>query len=102
MIRDRVTYGGQTLFTVYHQGFDDEIKGRCLKRIEKIGVYNLIFTETLVSDDEVDNISDWIMKEEGLLARDSAKNPYSSSCAYMVHYEYVNKPSKLFSISENK
>lgn len=103
MVCDKVTYGGQTLLTVYHQGFDHEIKKRRLKRTEKIGSYNLVFTETLASDNEIDNISGWIMKEEGLLVPNSTKNPYSSaSCAYIVHYKYIDKPNKLFNLSENK
>jgi len=62
MICDKITYGGQVLLTVYHQGFDDEIKERSLKIVEKVGSYNLIFTETLVSDDEIVNIADWSIK----------------------------------------
>ncbi len=103
MVCNKVTYGGQVLLTVYHNGFDNEINDRRLKIVQKVGLYNLVFTETLVSDDEIDNISGWIMKEEGLLAPDSSKNPYSSaSCAYMVHYEYINKPNKLFCLYQNK
>lgn len=103
MICDTIKYGGQTLLMIYHHGFDDEIKERCLKIVEKVGAYNLIFTETLASDDEIDNIADWLIKEEGLLTPDSTKNPYGqASCAYMVHYECANKPSRIFKFSKDR
>lgn len=97
MVRDRIIYGGQILLTVYYQGYDNEIKQRSLKMVEKVGPYNLVFLETLTSDAEFDNITCWSVKEEGLLTPDSTKNPYSeAACAYMLHFEYANKPSRLF------
>ncbi|MDR3600898.1 MAG: hypothetical protein P4L49_10545 [Desulfosporosinus sp.] len=103
MICDRIVYGGQSLLTVYHQGFDDEIKERRLKIVEKVGAYKLVFTETLVSDDELDNITNWSIKEEGLLTPDSTKNPYGeAACAYMIHYEYANKPLRIFNFSGDR
>jgi len=103
MICDKIIYGGQVLLTIYHQGFDDEINGRRLKIVEKVGSNNLIFTETLVSDDEIVNINDWLTKEEGLLTPGSTKNPYGeAACAYMVHYKYANKPSRIFNFSGDR
>lgn len=104
MICDRITYGGQVLLTVYHQGFDAEIKERRLKIVEKVGSYNLCFTEELVSDEEVTNyIVDWSIREEGLLTPDSTINPYSdAACAHMIHYGYFNKPSRIFKFSGDR
>ena len=97
MICDRIIYGGQTLLTIFHRGFDDEVNERCLKKVEKVGSYNLIFTETQVQDDVIDNIVGWSIKEEGLLSPGSIINPYSeAACAYMIHFQYAAKPSRLF------
>lgn len=103
MICDRIIYGGQALLTIFHQGFDDEVRERSLKKVEKVGSYNLVFTETQVQDDEIDNIVGWSIKEEGLLTPDSIINPYSeAACAHMTHYEFATKPSRLFKFSGDR
>ena len=103
MIKNTVAYAGQTLLTVYHKGFDEQIGDRKLKRTEKLGKYNLSFYEEVVSDNEIDNISDWSWKLEGLLDPKEIKNPYSNgTCAYMEHYVFLNKPNKIFRFKDNK
>ena len=99
MLCDKITYGGQTLLTLYHQDFDQK---RSHKRIEKIGRYNLIFEENAVSNCEASSISGWYKKDEGLLAKGAAMNPYGlGTCAYVEHYRYIHKPSRLFHNSES-
>lgn len=103
MICDRVTFRGQTLLTIYHQGIDNNALKRYVNRTQKIGRYNLIFIETYVEDKEIENIKDWIYKEEGLLEPGSSKNPYGNAvCAYMYHYGYANKPSCIYSFKNHK
>lgn len=103
MICDRIIFGGQILLTIYHQGLDNEINNRRLNIVEKVGRYNLIFTETIISDAEIEDIVGWSAKESGLLTPESTKNPYSGgTCAYMVHYQYYNKPSLLFRFMKDK
>jgi len=103
MICDKITYGGQTLLTIYHQGFDDEIGTRSLKTIKEIGSYNLVFTEKKVKDDIVDNITDWSVKEEGFLTPSASLNPYTNdACAYMTHFRFASKPSRLFKFCKNR
>mgnify|MGYP006869414122 FL=1 len=48
--KNTVAYAGQTLLTVYHKGFDEQIGDRKSKRTEKPGKYNLSFYEEVVSD----------------------------------------------------
>lgn len=103
MICDKITYGKQTLLTIYHQGFDDEIKDRRLNIVEKVGAYNLVFTEIWVPDDVINEMNEWVIKEEGLLTPDSTKNPYNdATCAYMIHYKNSIKPSRLFKLIDDR
>lgn len=103
MICNIITYGKQRILTIYHHGFDDEVQERKLKVVEKIGAYNLVFTESIVPDDEIERIFDWSFIEEGFLIAGHAENPYSKgACAYMTRYGYMNKPSKLFKISGDR
>ncbi|KMT22647.1 hypothetical protein [Clostridium cylindrosporum] len=103
MIQNIVTYAGQILITIYHKGFDSDIRSRNIKKIRKIGKYNLIFEEKVVPDNIVDTVIGWTWKFEGLLQVDEDKNPYSGSvCAYIQEYVYLNKPNKIFSIKDDK
>lgn len=101
MICDKVTFKGQVLLTIFHKGFDDNRKYN-IKKSEKIGRYNLIFTETFIEDEKV-TIENWSLKEEGLIEPGCSKNPYGdAACAYMIHYSYVNKPSSIYTFKDKK
>lgn len=96
MICDKVFFKGQAIITIYHQGVDDTLNRR-LKRTEKIGRYNLIFTETVVDDNEIDSIVGWNYTEEGLLEPSLNINPYrDAACARMRHFIYLTKPDCMF------
>lgn len=96
MICDKVFFKGQAIITIYHQGVDGTLN-RSLKRTEKIGRYNLVFTETVVNDNEIDNIVGWNYTEEGLLEPSLNINPYrDAACAQMRHFIYLTKPDCMF------
>lgn len=100
MVCDKITYGRQTLLTLYHQGFSAPIARKIKK---KIGRFNLLFEETECPDDNVPIPTGWFMKEEGLVSQDSPMNPYGSkACAQVIHYCYVVKPSRLFRMTPAK
>ena len=100
MVCDKITYGGQILLTLYHQGF---LTSNLRKITQKIGHYNLVFEETDCSNEEDVLPVGWFMKEEGLILKDSFMNPYgSAACAYMEHFCYAIKPKRLFRIAKSK
>ena len=100
MVCDKITYGGQILLTLYHQGF---LTSNLRKITQKIGHYNLVFEETECSNEEDVLPVGWFMKEEGLILKDSFMNPYgSAACAYMEHFCYAIKPKRLFRIAKSK
>ena len=47
-VRDTISYAGDVILTIYHKGFDSEIGHRKIKRVEKVGRYNIIFEEKVV------------------------------------------------------
>lgn len=103
MVRDTISYAGDVILTIYHKGFDSEIGHRKIKRVEKVGRYNIIFEEKVVKDDIIDSLADWDGKIEGLLNTLDNRNPYGErACAYMAHYFYLDKPKKLFLLQEGK
>ena len=103
LVRDTISYAGETILTIYHKGFDEEINQRKIKRTEKVGRYNLIFQEEVVEDSVIDCLNDWDEKVEGLLEATDKRNPYwERACAYMTQYSYFNKPEKIFSLQEDK
>lgn len=100
MVCNKITYGGQTLLTLYHQSFFAS-KARKIK--EKVGRFNLVFEETECPDRNLCIPDNWFMKEEGLVSQDSPMNPYdSAACAQVEHYCYARKPSRLFGIDQSK
>lgn len=97
MICDKITYKGHVILTIYHQNIDDNVINRYLTRTEKIGKYNLTFTETFVQDIINEDFLNHTIKEEGLLESNSPQNPYGcETCAYMIHYIFANKPKSIF------
>ena len=100
MVCDKITYGRQTLLTLYHQGFSVP-KARKIKK--KIGRFNLVFEEIEYPDDELSIPAGWFMKEEGLAFQDSPMNSYGpEACAQVEHYCYAPKPSRLFRMTPSK
>lgn len=101
MVRDTITYGGQTLLTVYHLGFDQAVGTRRIRIAEKLGAYRLAFEECLVPTEETDRIGGWARQETGLLQPGTAENPYGdAACAMMRHYLYASKPARLFRLAK--
>lgn len=99
MVCDKITYGKQTLLTLYHQGFSAP-KARKVK--EKVGRFNLVFEEIEVQNDDLSIPAGWFLKEEGLTFQDSPMNPYGpKACAQVQHYWYVLKPPRLFSVTSS-
>ncbi len=102
MICDKIIYRGQTVLTLFHIGLDKDVSKRKIEKTEKLGRYNLSFTETVVEDEEIENIKDWITKEEGLISPGESINPYGDgACAKIIHYRYLNKPSSIFKLVDN-
>lgn len=102
MICDKVIYGGQTILTIYHLGLDKDVPKRIIEKTEKIGRYSLKFIETFVEDKEIENIKDWVTKDEGIISPGKSFNPYGdSACAHVIHYCYLNKPSNIFKLQNN-
>lgn len=100
MVCDKITYGRQTLLTLYHQGFSAP-KARKIK--EKVGRFNLVFEEIEYPDDDLSIPTGWFMKEEGLAFQDSPMNPYGpEACTQVEHYCYASKPSRLFRMTPSK
>jgi hypothetical protein len=96
MICDKVFFKGQAIITIYHQRVDGTLN-RSIKQTEKIGRYNLVFTETVVDDNEIDSIVGWNYTEKGLLEPSLNINPYSdAACAQMRHFVYLTKPDCMF------
>lgn len=103
MIRDIISYAGDIILTIYHKGFDNELGNRKIKRVNKIGRYNIIFEEEIVEDAILDNLTNCDGKLEGLLGTSDIRNPYGERvCAYMTQYLYFDKPKKLFLLEEDK
>lgn len=100
MVCDKITYGRQTLLTLYHQDFSAP---KVRKITEKVGRFNLIFEEIEYPDDNLSIPAGWFMKEEGLAYQDSPMNPYGpEACALVEHYCYAPKPSRLFRMTPSK
>lgn len=72
-------YGGQTILTIYHLGLDKDVPKRRIEKTEKIGRYSLKFIETFVEDEEIENIKDWISKDEGIISPGKSLNPYGDT-----------------------
>ncbi|MED0666652.1 hypothetical protein P4T04_10040 [Bacillus badius] len=103
MIKNKITYAGQTILTIYHNGFDNAINQRKTKIREKIGRFNIIFEEETVSDHEVSALCNTLLVKEGFLVPNHEYNPYSESgCAHLTHYINFDKPNKIFKILESE
>lgn len=100
MVCDKITYGKQTLLTLYHQGFSAPETRKIKKRV---GRFNLIFQEYECPDDNLPIPAGWFMKEKGLAFQDSPMNPYGpEACAQVEHYCYASKPLRLFRMTPSK
>lgn len=98
MLKNILTYGGETIVTIYHKGFDDDVGKRNKRVVEKLGRLNLKFEEYVVPDEEIEQISynGWRLK--GLLGKRAALNPYGEgACAFIEQLVCIDKPQSLFS-----
>ncbi|MDR3594240.1 hypothetical protein [Clostridium sp.] len=97
MIKDTVSYKGETIITTYHRGFDLELYTRKFIKIEKLGHFNLKFEEIFVEEEDIKNIENWHWKIEGVLDTNNSMNPYKeSACARMEQFVSLAKPKCLF------
>lgn len=97
MICQNIIYKGHEILTIYHRGFSDLVRDRRLIKTEKVGNWNLTFTESIIDDAEIETIQDWCAKEVGLIGPSSPNNPYGDrACTYVVHYSYGDKPLSIF------
>lgn len=102
MVCNEIILGGSSILKIYHKDFNEASYRRILHN-KKIGRCNLEFREYQVSEEDIDCISGWIYKREGLLEPDICPNPYGDTvCARMTHYIFDDKPSKIFGTKKNK
>lgn len=103
MICNKITYGGETILTIYHTGFDKDVGNRQIKKSEKIGKYNLTFHETTIFDNALNIPHNYKGKFESFISPKSNDNPYRyGACAYMEHYVFSDKPKKIFKFVSNE
>ncbi|PGU91662.1 hypothetical protein [Bacillus thuringiensis] len=104
MILNQVIFAGEVIITILHKGLDNQINpDRKLFTKEKIGRYNLIFKESIVSDDFLNNYNDVLFIEKGLLSPKHKLNPYSDrACAFMTRYISNIKPNKIIETYDDK
>jgi hypothetical protein len=98
MLKNLLTFGGETIVTIYHKGFDEDVGRRNKRVVEKLGRLNLKFEEYVVPDDEIEQISynGWTLK--GLLGKRAVLNPYGEgACAFIEQLVCIDKPQSLFS-----
>lgn len=97
MVKNTISYKGENIITIYHKGFDTDLGKRNLRKIEKIGFFNVKFEEKVVDETEIEKIKEWDWKVEGLLELGDKLNPYGeSACAYMEQFVRLKKPKCLF------
>ena len=101
MICNEIILGGTSILKIYHKDFNDASDRKILHN-KKIGRFNLEFRQYNVSDKQLENISGFISKHEGLLQPNICPNPYGDRvCATMTHYVFDEKPSKIFKTKED-
>lgn len=100
MVCNEIVLGGNSILKIYHKDFNDASDRKILYD-RKIGRFNLEFRQYQVSDEELNGISDFIYKREGLLQPNVCPNPYGDRvCATMTHYVFDEKPHKIFDTKE--
>jgi hypothetical protein len=103
LIRDLVTYGGQRILTIYHDGFSEDTCERKQVRREKIGRKWMEFQEESVSDEETELLTGWQWKQEGFLQQGEFLNPYGDEvCAWVARYQFFAKPKCMFTFRNNE
>ena len=104
MIVNKVSYGGENLVTIYHDGVEDEDESYERKVIkQKINQFNLCFEQFKVSEEALNNIPSSLFKQEGLLSPKDELNIYSGNiCAKYRRYVSTNKPKKVIKTVEDK
>lgn len=104
LILNRVIFAGEVIITILHKGLDNQINSnRNLYIKEKIGQYNLIFEEIIVSDNFLQNINNVLCIEKGVLNPKHELNPYTPhTCAFMKRYVSNIKPSKIIKAYDDR
>lgn len=100
MVCNEIILGGNPILKIYHKDFNT-VSARKVLHNRKIGRYNLEFRQYPTSDEELDSISGFTYKREGLLEPNVCPNPYGDRvCATMTHYVFDEKPHKIFDTKE--
>lgn len=101
MVCNEVVLGGNSILKIYHKDFNND-SDRKILHDRKIGRLNLEFRQYQASSEDLDSISGFTYKREGLLQPNVCPNPYGDRvCAIMNHYVFEEKPYKIFDTKEN-
>ena len=101
MICNEIILGSRSILKVYHKDFT-EASNRKVLHDRKIGRYNLKFCQYQVSNKELEKITGFAYKREGLLEPNVCPNPYGERvCTIMTHYVFDEKPSNIFGTTED-
>lgn len=97
MLKDTITYGGQSVLTIYHENKELDISGRHWQEREKIGRYWLVFEESSGHPEGTFPAKDAVVERE-LLSHDHPLSPCGSHefCAVMTRQRARKKPSHIF------
>ena len=100
MVCNEIILGGNSILKIYHKDFNT-VSARKVLHNRKIGRCNLEFRQYQASSEELDSISGFTYKREGLLPPNVCPNPYGDTvCATMTHYVFDEKPYKIFNTKE--
>ncbi|MBK5502781.1 hypothetical protein [Peribacillus sp. TH14] len=104
MILNRVLFAREAIITILHRGFDNDcnLQGNIYIK-KKLGRYNLVFEQSIVNDEILDNLNHVVFIEEGFLNPKHELNPYSQSkCTFMRRFVSSSKPKKIIKALEDK
>lgn len=103
MLKDTITYGGQTLLTVYHDNDELDVPGRHWRESEKVGRFWLEFAEHSICAVEEIKPEDPLV-EQLLLPHDHPLAPVGSHefCTLMTRRRTQKKPDHVFSRGGDK
>lgn len=101
MICNKITFDGETIITIYHKGFIDEINTKERKICESIAGKEIAFIEYFEPSAEV--LNNKICIEDGFLDTKSKYNVYkgASNCAKYERFE-GDIPSLIFDLERNE
>ena len=97
VLKDTITYGGQSILVIYHENRELDVPGRHWREREKIGRYWLEFEETSGHPAE-EFPAEGALTERALLPGGHPLSPCASQefCAIMTRQRSREKPSRIF------